>query len=469
MSYLNAPSKTILILGDIMLDIHVYGDIEKMANEAPIPVLHKREVQMNLGGCGNVLMNLRALGSKKLFLVSMIGEDVGGQEIRNILSKCPEITPVLLASPKYCTIVKTRGFANNKIIFRYDTEERRELSTEHLTEVITNVETILDKNTIDSIILSDYNKGFLGKELAQYVISLANMRGIPTFVDPKVDYTKYIGCTLFKPNIKEIRDIFGIAYKPDKIREIHETIKSHVKCKETTITLSEQGITFLSHSGEFIHERTHSTEVADVTGAGDIVISVLAYFYKTLSSSELIRLATWMGTNSVKFMGAYVIRPGDMLEANRAITGCKLIPNKCLGDLKIPIVVTNGCFDIVHEGHIALFQYCRSIVPPGGVFIVALNSDDSIRRLKGPSRPINTLSARVGLLSQFTMIDWIIVFNEDTPYELYQIIHPKIIVKGGDYTADSVVGAEFCDEVKIFKYIDGKSTTKIIERINAYR
>lgn len=467
MSFLNAGSKTIIVLGDLMLDVQIHGTIEKMANEAPIPVLNKREVRMNLGGCGNVLMNLRALGSKRLFLVSMVGDDMGAQEIRKELQDCPEITPILISGPKYCTTVKTRGFANNKIIFRYDHETRRELSPEDAQEVIAAVTKILESEKVDSIILSDYNKGFLGKELAQSIISVANSKSVPILVDPKVDYKKYVGCTLFKPNIKEIRDIFGITYSPINIREIHETIRKRVNCRETVLTLSEDGITLLSESGEFIHERTHSTEVADVTGAGDIVISILAYFYGTVPSRELIRLATWMGTHSVKFMGTYVIRPGDLLEANREISGSKYIPRKLLGDLKGPLVVTNGCFDIVHEGHIALFKHCRSIVPPGGSLVVVLNGDDSIRRLKGPSRPINSLAARVALLSQFAMIDWVVVFDEDTPYELYKIMQPTIIVKGGDYTADSVVGAEFCDHVEIFEYLEGKSTTKIIERITA--
>ena len=465
MARLDSKPKSILVMGDLMLDIQIHGDIEKMANEAPIPVLKKREVRMNLGGCGNVIMNLLGLGSKRLFLMSMVGDYVGANEINNILISHPEITSRLFKSPKYCTTVKTRGFANNKIIFRYDNEEWHELTAPHLAEAVANVDRLLTSGQIDAIVFSDYNKGFLCKDLTQRVIALANQKGVPTFVDPKVDHTKYIGCTVFKPNIKEIGDIFGIQYRVEHLKDIHATIKAEVKCKDTIITLSEQGITALTDSGEFIHERTQSSEVADVTGAGDVVLSMIAYFYGTMEKRELIRLATWMGTHSVKFTGAYVIRSADLLEANRAITGCKRIMRDSLGDLNVPIVVTNGCFDIVHEGHIALFQHCRTIVPPGGVFIVALNGDDSIRRLKGDTRPINTLAARVALLSQFSMIDWIVVFDEDTPHELYKVMKPKTIVKGGDYTAETVVGSEFCDSVEIFKYMEGKSTTKIIEQV----
>jgi len=467
MSFLNVAPQTILVVGDIMLDVQIYGAIEKMANEAPIPVLHKERVTMHLGGCGNVLMNLRALGSKKLFLVSMLGDDAGAQEIRGILRGHPEISPTLLVNSEYCTTVKTRGFANNKIIFRYDAERRRELLEEDEYRAITAVQTILQNNSIDSIVLSDYNKGFLSKKLAQHVISEANQLGIPTFVDPKVDYTKYIGCTVFKPNIKEIKDIFGITYKPENLKMVHETIKEHVRCQETLITLSEQGITLLSDAGQLIHELTHSTEVADVTGAGDIVIATIAYFYKVAEKRELIKLATWLGTHSVKFTGTYVVKKTDLLEANREITGSKFISRASLGDLKGLTVVTNGCFDIVHEGHIALFKYCRSILPPNGVFVVALNGDESIRRLKGASRPVNSLEARKALLNQFTMIDWIVAFDEDTPHELYKAMRPTVIVKGGDYSADAVVGREFCDRVEIYEYVEGKSTTRIIQRIQA--
>ena len=466
MSYLNAASKTILVLGDLMLDVQIHGNIEKMANEAPIPVLHMQHTTKQLGGCGNVLMNLRALECAKLFLISMIGSDEGGKDVKEILNAYPEIAPTLLENSEYTTTVKTRGFSNNKIIFRYDAEKRSKLREEDLVRAKDAVQTILSSHRIDSIILSDYNKGFLGRELAQYVISLANSRGIPTFVDPKVDYEKYIGCTVFKPNIKEMEDIFGISYRPERLREIHETIRERVNCQETLITLSEQGITILT-GGELIHERTEATEVADVTGAGDIVISTIAYFYGSVPRRELVQLATWMGTHSVKFTGTYVIRRGDLLEANREITGSKFIARSNLRDLKVPVTITNGCFDIVHEGHIALFKHCRSIVPPGGVFVVALNGDESIRRLKGQSRPVNNLAARVALLNQFAMIDWIVVFDEDTPYELYETMRPTTIVKGGDYTADAIVGREFCQRVEIFEYMAGKSTTNIIRRIQA--
>jgi len=454
-----------MVMGDIMLDIQIHGSIEKMANEAPIPVLHHKFQKNNLGGCGNVLMNLQGLGCSRLFLFSMIGNDTSGKEIQDILGKYPEVFPKLCIANEYCTTVKTRGFSNKKIIFRFDTEQKTSLLEKHIAYCKESIDNVLSENKVDSIIFSDYNKGFLIKELTQYVIAKANTYGIPTFVDPKVDYTRYVGCTVFKPNIKEMDDIFGIKYRYESLRLIQETIKEKVACKETILTLSENGISYFTETGELLHKKAVSTEVCDVTGAGDVVMSIVAYYYKRLEKPSLIHLATWIGTHSVKHVGTYIVKKSDILQAYRHLKETKIITRNSLIELDVPFVITNGCFDIVHEGHIALFNYCKSIVPENGSVVVALNGDDSIRRLKGSTRPINSLQSRIALLNQFESIDWIVVFDEDTPYKLYSQIKPTILVKGGDYSVDEIVGREFCRDVKIFTYIPGKSSTGIIKRI----
>ena len=465
MSCLNVRRPNIIVFGDIMLDIQIHGSIEKIANEAPIPVLHSQNIKETLGGCGNVLMNLESIGCEQIFVFSMIGLDSYGETIKNILDKYPNITNELCLNEAYTTTVKTRGFSNKKIIFRYDIEKKKDLLENDRSSIILKFISIIKNNKIDSILLSDYNKGFITKDLAQSIITIAKENGIPTFVDPKVDYNKFIGCTVFKPNIKEIKDIFNIDYSFEKLKEIHLEIQSKVQCKETLLTLSEQGITYLTDSGNFIHQTTIPTEVNDVTGAGDIVLAVIAYFYDTIPSTELIRLATWAGTHSVKHTGTYLLQRSDILESYKAINGNKYISVDSLKYLKNPIVFTNGCFDIVHEGHIALFKYCKSIKEAGGYVVVALNSDESIKRLKGSSRPINSLQARITLLNEFESIDWIVSFNDETPYNILEQIRPDTLVKGGDYTVDSIIGKEFCNEVRIFNYMEGKSTTNIINRI----
>ena len=457
----------IMIFGDIMLDVKLSGSTHKMANEAPIPVLLKETEKKYLGGCGNVLMNLQALGCEKLFIFSRVGNDFYGNEMKSILANYPEIVQHLYTDTAYTTIVKTRGFSNKKLLFRYDIENNTALLQSHIEEIQSNVAHILATTSIDAIIFSDYNKGFLVKELTQYVIQKANQKGIPTFVDPKVDYTKYLGCTVIKPNTKEIKDIFGIEYSFECLEDIHRTIRDKVICNETVLTLSEQGISYYTENNEHIHEKTIESEVNDVTGAGDVVLSIIAYYYSSIPKRNLIQLATYMGTISVRYVGTYVLKKSDILKAYKRINNNKLISVEDIQHLKHPIVFTNGCFDILHEGHMALLQYCKSIRPFNGEVLIAINSDKSISALKGASRPINNEHARISILNNIESVDWILVFHEDTPYEVLEKIRPHTLVKGGDYTIDSIIGKEFCKNVKVFTYMEGKSSTDIINRIKA--
>ena len=459
---LNTSQPNIIVFGDLMLDVNLYGSTNKIANEAPTPVLNITSKKAKLGGCGNVLMNLESLGCSNLFLFSMVGNDIYADKIQKILGKHSNITPYLYLDDTYQTTVKTRGFANKTLMFRYDIEKYSSLRSSHITMILSQLISVLDSHKINSIVLSDYNKGFL-KDLAQEVIRIANEYGVPTYVDPKVDYSKYVGCTVFKPNIKEIYDIFNLQYSFESLREIHETVRDKLGCQETLITLSENGMSMLT-SDTLLYEPAVKTEVNDVTGAGDIVLAIFAYYTK-MEREKLIKLATYIGTQSVKWVGTYLIRPRDILEAHRAIHENKLITVDKVKYITSPIVFTNGCFDILHEGHLALFKYCKSVRESNGCVIVALNSDESIKGLKGPSRPINKLDSRIAMLNEIDAIDWIVVFTEDTPYKVLQEIRPDVLVKGGDYTVDSVIGREFCRDVKIFDYMRGKSTTNIIEKI----
>jgi D-beta-D-heptose 7-phosphate kinase/D-beta-D-heptose 1-phosphate adenosyltransferase len=468
MNPLSVRSKNIMVFGDIMLDVKLSGSIHKLANEAPIPVLLQETEKKYLGGCGNVLMNLQALGCNKLFIFSKAGNDFYGKELSAILSRYPEIVPYIYTDDAYRTIVKTRGFANKKIIFRYDVENSQAILERHIKEISADVSSIIRDNKIDTIIFSDYNKGFLVKEVSQFVIQLANTYDIPTFVDPKVDYTKYLGCTVMKPNIKEIYDIFGITFSFANIGNIHRKIKEKVGCKETLLTLSEEGMSFLTENNELINEKTIESEVNDVTGAGDVVLSIIAYYYTCIPKRNLIQLATYMGTISVRYVGTYVLKKSDILKAYKLINNNKLIMLEDIVYLKNPIVFTNGCFDILHEGHMALLQFCKSVNPHGGEVLVAINSDDSIKKLKGVNRPINDEQARIAILNNIESVDWVLVFKEDTPHEILEKIRPHTLVKGGDYTIESIVGKEFCEHVRVFNYVDGKSTTSIIERIKCF-
>ena len=276
-----------------------------------------------------------------------------------------------------------------------------------------------------------------------------------------------MNCTLIKPNTKELGDVFGIQYRKSEIEAIHLAVKEKARCLETLFTLSEEGMSLCTEDGTILYEKAEESEVNDVTGAGDVVLSVIAYYYGCLSKRELVQLATRMGTISVKYVGTYVLNKSDILSASRKVRTTKLITADQIQYLKNPIVFTNGCFDILHEGHTSLFTYCSSVKPVGGEVMVAINSDVSIQRLKGAGRPINCERARVDLLNNIETIDWIIVFDEDTPYELLKKVQPHTLVKGGDYTKDQIIGKEFSKNTLIFKYVDGKSTTNIIRQIKA--
>jgi D-beta-D-heptose 7-phosphate kinase/D-beta-D-heptose 1-phosphate adenosyltransferase len=260
-------------------------------------------------------------------------------------------------------------------------------------------------------------------------------------------------------------DVFGIEYRRSELAEIHANVRAKLRCKETLFTLSEEGMSLGTEDGEILNQPAEECEVNDVTGAGDVVISVIAYYYRSLSRKQLIQLATYVGTTSVKHVGTYVLKPSDILQGCKSIHTTKVIRAEDVKYLKHPIIFTNGCFDILHEGHLALFQYCRALCGPGGEVVVAINSDASIRRLKGDKRPIHSQETRIALLNNMTSIDWIVVFDEDTPYEILEQIRPHTLVKGGDYTAESLVGKEFCEHVKIFTYMAGKSTTNTIKKI----
>jgi len=459
----NLPN--IVVFGDIMLDYNVYGSIEKLANEAPIPVLHKISEKNLLGGCGNVLMNLHSLGCNNIVLFSMIGNDYSGKKIKNILE---ESNIQYYLSETSITTVKNRFFCDNKILFRYDEEQYNELDYNDEDSIYQKFLNIIDIMKIDSIIFSDYNKGFLTPSLCQKIIKKANEKSIFTCVDPKNDYQKYKGCSLIKPNRNEVKKLFNIDCNIENIKEVLTIIKEKVESKNVVITLAEKGISFLDENNNFFLNKTESIDVIDVTGAGDIVNTIISYYFSRTNllfdKEHIIKLSSYIATKSVSHSGTYILTNQDILLANRYLNDNKLITKEDIKYINAPIIFTNGCFDILHKGHLELFKFCRKEVDENSVLIIGLNSDASIKRLKGDSRPINNVDSRIAMLNSISLVDYVIIFEEDTPEELLKVLKPDILVKGGDYTYDTVLGKEFCKEVKIFKTLEGYSTTNIIKR-----
>jgi D-beta-D-heptose 7-phosphate kinase/D-beta-D-heptose 1-phosphate adenosyltransferase len=463
--FLIREPKNIIVFGDIMLDFTVIGKVNKLANEAPIPVLLKETEMVSLGGCGNVLQNLYSLGAKKVFLFSMCGKDPDSEKLESCLNDL-HIEYYLEKTENKKTTSKHRYFCENKLLFRYDNEDYYTLNREQEENILNKFNCILENNSIDCILFSDYNKGYLTNSLCQSIIQIANDKKIFTCVDPKKDYIKYKNCSLIKPNRNEVEQMFGIVFSINTLPDVHMKIKELVNCKNTVITLGHEGISGSFDNNEYFYWKYDSKEVIDVTGAGDIVNSVLSYYYPWTEDKKFcLKLASFLATQSVQHMGSYKLQSTDLVLADKVLNKRKIIMVENLKKLQCPIVFTNGCFDIVHEGHISLLKYCRDIAGNTHQVVLGLNSDASIKRLKGVSRPIFNLSSRLALLNSIEYIDWIVIFEEDTPENILKEIRPDILVKGGDYTIQSIIGKEYCNQIKVFPFEYDISSTQIIDKI----
>lgn len=459
--YIGDAKPRVVIFGDIMLDHTIEGKCTKIANEAPVPVIQFEKEKYSIGGCGNVVLNVAALGAEQIMLFSRIGNDTHGQIIESILP--PNVINCMAKDCEFTTITKHRIYSEHKLMCRYDNERIYPNTDSQEQLVISRFKELLELTPPSSVIFSDYNKGFLTKSLCQNIIALCNKYNIPTIVDPKLDYTKYVGCTVIKPNKAETKNIFNIDLNKTDINDAHLRIQTMLKCMASVITLSGDGIS-ANMNGQSYYTSEDTKDVIDVTGAGDIVCSVLGTYYPYINDLDhLIKIANHLASISVSHLGVYTITPNDLINTYKFIHKTKQIRLEHLPHFRSRrVVFTNGCFDILHSAHLNLFKYCRDL---GDIVIVGLNSDDSIKRLKGETRPINPLEERIKLLSAIETIDFIIPFEEDTPLKLIQSIRPEYLVKGGDYSPETVVGREYAKNTVIFNYIDGLSTTNTIRKI----
>jgi D-beta-D-heptose 7-phosphate kinase/D-beta-D-heptose 1-phosphate adenosyltransferase len=452
----------VAVFGDIMLDYNIEGVCNKIANEGPIPVVNIKDETYSIGGCGNVVKNVLALGAKKVFIFSRVGDDEYKNKLFNLLPEDAENHMII--DPHFKTICKNRIYSDKKLVARYDRENIYDLRLEQEYEIVENFKTLLKENRITSVILSDYNKGFLTKTLCQNIISLCNRYNIPTIVDPKVDYNKFIGCTVIKPNKAETNKIFKLNLDISSKEECHKCIQTLLNCQLSVITLSSDGISAFKDD-KYYSVSENKKEVIDVTGAGDIVCAVLGTYYPFITDIELlIKIANHLASISISHLGVYTVTNIDLIDTYKYIHKSKEISLDTLIKLQLKnTVFTNGCFDILHSAHIELFKFCKS---KGDMVIVGLNSDNSIKRLKGSTRPINSVNERIKMLNAIDYIDFIVVFDEDTPLKLIQQIQPDYLIKGGDYTVENIVGREYSKNTLIFNYINGFSTTNIINKIN---
>jgi D-beta-D-heptose 7-phosphate kinase/D-beta-D-heptose 1-phosphate adenosyltransferase len=444
----------ILVIGDIMIDKYIYTNITKIANESPIPVFKYYNTKNILGGAGNVLENMK-LFQNNLFLISVVGEDDNKHIVENLTNK---FLTNLIIDPTRKTTIKTRIISDNKILFRYDTENTHQINSDIENKIISVFDDILP--SLDIVVFSDYNKGVLTEKICKHIIKKCNQNNKITIGDLKYNFKYYRNITLTKPNFSEAKHFT----KKDLVIDMHNTIIDEINCKYSIITLGKDGISLFDNTN--VHTISYeSNEVIDVTGAGDIVTAVLGSFYNKIDIKLILKLATYLGTISVKKIGTYEISHNDILSAYKWIKQ-KEFSSEILFHLKNgknKIVFTNGCFDVLHIGHLSYLEEAKKL---GDILILGLNSDNSIKRLKGDKRPINNLNDRITFLNKLDFIDFIIPFDEDTPIDIIKLIKPDVLVKGGDYTIDSIVGREFAKETIILPFVDGKSSTNIINKLN---
>ncbi|MDD3477206.1 MAG: D-glycero-beta-D-manno-heptose-7-phosphate kinase, partial [Sulfurimonas sp.] len=471
MNKLKNFTPNILVIGDLMIDHYLWGSCERISPEAPVQVVDIAKETTVLGGAGNVVSNLVTLGAR-VSVCSVIGNDDNGVELISLLKEIDVDVSNIVIQDGRKTSKKSRVIAASQQILRYDKESKEEISKSSTDTLLNSL--ISTVCNYDAVILSDYGKGVLTKEFCKEVISICNKKSVKVLVDPKgSDYSKYSGAYLLTPNKKEAIQATKIDIKDkESLREALLKMKKDANLTISLITLSEDGIA--TYDDEMKLFPTVAKEVFDVTGAGDTVIASIAFAISAGKNiEESAKFANLAAGVVVGKIGSATVTLGEIEEyeatlhkstSDAHIKSFEEIQTvvKRYKDSGKKVVFTNGCFDILHVGHVKYLQIAKSF---GDVLIVGLNSDASVSRLKGPSRPVNIAEDRAYLLAALEAVDFVVPFEEDTPYELIKMIKPDTLVKGGDYEGKSVIGTEFAHELKLVDFVDGKSTTKTIQKI----
>ncbi len=459
----------ILVIGDLMVDHYIWGKSERISPEAPVLVVEVTKEENLLGGAGNVINNLLSLGAE-VGVCSVIGLDDAGEFIKTRLKKKQVTTELLIISKDRPTTKKSRIMAQHQQIVRVDKEDRRDISEGEQKEILDSFREKVSR--YDLVVLSDYNKGVLTDSLTKEIISITKEYDKPILVDPKgTDFGKYKGATLLTPNKKEAILASGIEITDDETLKIAgDTLMSELGLDALITTLSEEGMAIFK-DGKMQKIPTVAREVYDVTGAGDTVLAALGYSLargkSLLDSAKFANAAAAVvvgkvgaATATKEEIKAYEMEIYGKKEESKIKTKEELI--EILSNCKDRIVFTNGCFDILHAGHVIYLSKAKRF---GDILIVGVNSDASVKRLKGDSRPINYQKDRMTVLAALEAVDFVVLFDEDTPYELISAIKPDILVKGADYKDKEVVGSDIAKETHLIEVLEGRSTSGVVERI----
>lgn len=462
---------TILVIGDLMIDHYLWGKCERISPEAPVQVVAIEKETSVLGGAGNVINNLSALGAK-VSVLSVIGKDTNAEELKEMLEEINVNIENLVVEEGRDTSKKSRIIASQQQVVRYDKESTDDISQKSQAKIVENFkEKIL---SYDMVLLSDYGKGVLTNELTRTLIDITNQSNKKVLVDPKgIDYTKYTGAYLLTPNKKEAIEASNVNIK-DEASLLNAITKLKDECSLSVglITLSEDGIAI--YDDELRTHPTVAREVYDVTGAGDTVIASLGFSLACgYDIDKAVKFSNLAAGVVVGKIGSATATLNEIIEYESSLNKSTSDSHiKTLEEIKLlsgelkkrgkKVVFTNGCFDILHVGHVKYLEEAKSY---GDVLILGLNSDASVSRLKGPTRPVNTEDDRAYILASLEAVDYVVKFYDDTPYELIKAVQPHILVKGGDYESKEVVGQDIADELRLVNFVEGKSTTKTIAKI----
>ncbi|MCP3920461.1 MAG: D-glycero-beta-D-manno-heptose-7-phosphate kinase [bacterium] len=469
----------VLIVGDLIMDRYIMGEVGRISPEAPIPVLAAKSSELRLGGAGNVAANLRAMDAD-VGVIGVVGDDGHGRAMQEMLNDGGIDTDHVVVDATRPTIEKTRMMSGVQQMLRVDWEDARGVDGDVLAGILERVPSAVA--AASAVILSDYGKGTLTPEVIAAVVRAGRASGVPVLVDPKgTDYARYAGATLITPNKKEAETALGEKIKSlDALPDAADRLIAEAQLDLVIITLGAEGIYFRTRAndGESRLEGrvpALARAVYDVTGAGDTVVAQLAlYLASGLELEVAVSLANHAAGIVVERLGTHSVTRTEL--AARLKDELPKIP-KILDDDSLRdaleewrragkrIVFTNGCFDVLHLGHVQYLRFARS---KGDLLLVGVNDDASVRRLKGDERPVNVLADRMGVLAALEMVDGVVAFGEDTPKELVECVTPDVLVKGEDYADKVVVGREWVEshggQVVLAPLVQGRSTTEALRK-----
>ena len=458
----------ITVIGDVILDRYLFGESNRISPEAPVPIVNVVKEVEKLGGAGNVARNAVRLGAD-VTLMGVVGDD----EESGIIQKLALSEAIKLNFIKAdCrTIVKSRILAQGQQLLRLDFEQK--FSQEASNQLVSEFQGIINKS--DLIVASDYGKGALLS--IREIINICNLKDVPIVIDPKGDnFEKYTGATLITPNKKEFETVVGKCNDLEVLEKKALELINNLNINYLLVTRGSEGMSLVNSAGHSYHIKAQASDVYDVTGAGDTVCAVMAVAmassdYKMEEATDIANTAAGM---VVKKMGAAIIEPYELewafkndiykmfQEVEPLVAFCKNL--RAQGK---KIVFTNGCFDIIHAGHV---KYLKESSELGDILVVGINSDASVRRQKGPRRPINNFKDRANVLCALSSVDFVIEFKEDNPMDLIKSIQPDVLVKGGDYREEDIVGYDYIigngGEVRSLGFYPENSTSKLIKKMN---